>query len=136
MDQKTILRISSALLTGALLIPVFSACKNSELADSAAGTDTAFTDFVTNTSAAYPTTPQVPAVKNLSWSEGEIFPTFPAGSGELDVIMADDVTDEEKITLTCLQGLVNAKETRFALYVDNVEHGQKFTDIKPTRQPP
>ncbi|MGM9637084.1 MAG: discoidin domain-containing protein [Eubacteriales bacterium] len=125
MSSKTVLRIGSAWMAGMLCISALLSCGGSrQPSDSTTlTTDTDTTEAVTTETPSrnYPTTPQTPAVKNLSWEEGQIFPTFPAGSGEIDVILSGNLSDAEMITLTCLEGLVNAVETRFAVYVDNVE---------------
>ena len=115
----------AALLMAAMLVPTLAACQSSTPTETSAtvGTTTALTTGATNKKPSnnYPTTPNTPAVKNLDWPEDQIFPTFPAGSGTIDVIMGKDISEEEKQTFVALQGLVNAKETRMAVYIDNVE---------------
>ena len=115
----------AALLMAAMLVPTLAACQSSTPTETSAtvGTTTALTTGATNKKPSnnYPTTPNTPAVKNLDWPEDQIFPTFPAGSGTIDVIMGKDISEEEKQTFGALQGLVNAKETRMAVYIDNVE---------------
>ncbi|MGM9680348.1 MAG: discoidin domain-containing protein [Eubacteriales bacterium] len=129
MSSKTILRIGSAWMAGMLCISALLSCGGSrQPAESGTLTSdksTGETVTTAKTPYPYPTTPRTPAVKNLRWEEGQIFPTFPAGSGEIDVIMSGKLSDAEMITLTCLEGLVNAVETRFAVYTDNVENWAK-----------
>lgn len=122
MTPNKILRALSALMAGILLLPAFAACNNQPASQSTGASTTAATTFGATTQAPteYPTTPQTPSVKQLSWEKGQIFPTFPAATGKIDGILADGIADEERIAITCLQGLVNAHETRLVLLMDNV----------------
>lgn len=123
MKRNFFPRVISLLLTGAFFLSTLSACKNSKTPDDAQGTDgtTAVSAQTTQTpDTTAPVQAPDPIVNNLSWPEGQIFPTFPAGSGNLDVITDTNLNDSERIAYTCLQGIVNANETRMALYVDNV----------------
>ncbi len=130
-QHKILSRTICALLTGILLMPSLSACKNSDSPADTSGTGTGENTVGTTASSvltekphptlSFPSLPDTLDTRNLSWPQGQIFPTFPAGSGELDVITDSNLTVDEQITFTCLQGLVNANETRLALYIDNVE---------------
>ena len=125
--MKTLLnRGVAAVLLAAMLLPAVAACQSSAPVSTSAS-DTATTTAVTTKAPnngptnKYPSTPNTPAVKNLTWPDDQIFPTFPAGNGKLDVIVGNDITEEERQAFVALQGLVNAKETRMAVYIDNVE---------------
>lgn len=138
MQHRLLPRIVSLLLAGVFLIPALAACKNSKTPDN---TDTQGPDSSTAASTQTTQTPDPtiplqepgPIVNNLSWPKGQIFPTFPAGSGELDVIPDSNLSTDEQITFTCLQGIVNAKETRLALYIDNVEKWANIYGYKAKR---
>ncbi len=127
--KTRLIRSVAAFLTAALLVPTVVACQSSTPTETSGtnGTTTAATKppAPQKEEPKYPSTPNTPAVKNLSWPDGQIFPTFPAGNGELDVIVGGDITNEERQAFVALQGLVNAKETRMAVYIDNVEKWAK-----------
>lgn len=133
MNSSRILRpLISGLLALALMLPMTVSCtKNPSLPDDGR-TDAATTTVAVTKkpSSVVLGTPNTPAVKKLSWADDRVFPTFPKGSGTIDVIRGENVNDEEKIVLTCLEGLVNAHETRFALFVDNVETWSKVYGYK------
>lgn len=120
MQTKFSLRLTAALLTGILLVPLLASCKGGEqTADTTAETTVALP--ATKAPTVYPTTPQTPAALNLSWPAEQLMPTFPASTGQIDMILGNELSEDERITLTCLQGLVNAKETRLAIAIENVE---------------
>lgn len=125
MQKKAFLKLTAALLLLTQLVPSLAACKssspNGETTTAVPTETSAATAAATKAPSAYPTTPQTPAALNLSWDADQLIPTFPSATGELDAIMSNNLTDEEILTITCLQGLVNAKETRLALFIENVE---------------
>lgn len=126
--QEIARRLTCALLTAALLLPSVIACQSSVSTVDTAATEASTTPGVTTKvpdGYPYPTTPQTPSAANLSWEAGQIFPTFPEGAGELDVIVGNNLTNEEMIAYTCLQGQVNARGIRMAVYVDSVEEWAK-----------
>ena len=53
--------------------------------------------------------------KNLTWPEGQIFPTFTAPEGYLIGFPSDILPHKEMIALNCLQGFVNAISTRVVI---------------------
>lgn len=72
--------------------------------------------------------------KNLQWPEGQIFPTFSAPEGELVAFPADILPMREMTALSCLQGFVNAIDTRMVILESDVEkwlndYGFGFTRV-------
>ncbi len=136
--KTSFVRLTAGLLSGLLLLSAIAACNSKVPEDS---TTTATNPAVTTkkppvtTTLTYPTTPNNPTPMNLSWDEEQMFPTFPKGSGTLDVIPGDTLTEAERYAWVCLSGLVNARETRLAVYIDNVERWAKvsgYTAVKAT----
>ncbi|MBQ8287828.1 MAG: discoidin domain-containing protein [Clostridia bacterium] len=126
--SNSIRRMACALLTGVLLLPSVIACQSTALTVDTTTAAASTTPGVTTKAPEaypYPTTPQTPSAAGLSWEAGQIFPTFPEGSGELDVIVGSNLTVEEMNAYACLQGHVNAREIRMAVYVDSVEEWAK-----------
>ena len=122
----------SVLLIIAVFLPVFTACgkdgnKENTTTPTAADSGSNIPEEVIDE---YPNRPEW---SNVYWPMGQIFPTFPSGSGTIDAIPANLVSDDEQVTITCLQGIVNAKETRLALYVDNVEKWARNYGFKAKR---
>lgn len=128
--KTSILRLTSGLLAGLLFLSALAACNSNVQESSATTTSTApavtTRKPATTTTMTYPTTPNIPQPMQLSWDAGQMFPTFPAGTGELDVIMGKDITDGERHAFVCMSGLVNARGTRMAVYIDNVEQWAKL----------
>lgn len=52
---------------------------------------------------------------NLYWPEGQIFPTFTEPEGDLIGFPSDILPHKEMIALACLQGFVNAIDTRMVI---------------------
>ena len=127
--KTSIIRFTAGLLSGLMLLSAFAACNSKgqegESTTTATTTSVATKKPVTTTAMTYPTTPNTPPPMNLSWEEGQMFPTFPAGTGHLDVIEGKSLTEAEMHALVCMSGLVNARGTRMAVYVDNVERWAK-----------
>ena len=72
--------------------------------------------------------------KTMIWEEGQMFPSFSAPKGKLNAITKDMLNEEEIITVSCLQGLINANETRLVILDSDVEtwlkdYGFSFTKI-------
>ena len=122
MKKSLCTRIISAILTGVMLIPMFTACSGNTPATTTTTTDGKITTAVTTTTAA-PTTTEAPVIEatptqnTLIWPDGQIFPTFPEGDGTLEVVMPSILSFEEQIALHCMQGIVNANGIRFATMI-------------------
>lgn len=65
--------------------------------------------------------PYVPVVnidEGLSWPKGQAVPTFANAANKLDTITVQDLSKDEQLTFSALQGRVNRKQPRI-LIVDN-----------------
>ena len=104
--------VLKSILCIVLLASMLISCNNG---NSNVTETTTTTTTTTKPGPSYNTTPQTPAAKNLSWAEDQAFPTFKAPTGKLDAIPTDILSDDERVTVTCLMGLVNAVETRMVV---------------------
>ena len=123
--KKFFKSLTTLLLLGAMLI----SCQSG---NSVENTTTTTTQTTTTTSP-YNTTPQTPTAKNLSWADGQAFPTFKAPTGKLDAFPLDILGDAERVTITSLMGLVNAVETRMVVTDGGVKnwlssYGYKYVE--------
>lgn len=135
--KTSAIRFVSGLLASMLVLSALAAC-NSKVQESSATTTVTTPASTTKkpggtTTITYPTTPNTPEPMSLSWDAQQMFPTFPKGTGELDVIMGKDITDAERIALVSMAGLVNARGTRMAVYIDNVEPWAKLYGYTATK---
>lgn len=70
--------------------------------------------------------------ENLLWPEEKIFPSFTKGENELIAFPADILPEREMTALACLQGFVNAVETRAVILDSDVskwlnDYGYRYT---------
>lgn len=136
--KHPVLRLTAALLAGLLSLSLLLACNNASEDDGTSTSSTTTTKEVirpafTTTTIAYPTTPNTPTPSQLSWDAEQVFPTFPKGTGQLDVIDGGNLTDAERHALVCMSGLVNARGTRMAVYIDKVEQWAKVYGYTATK---
>src|SRR5688572_14080250 len=64
--------------------------------------------------------------EGLSWPKGQAVPTFATASEKLDTISVQDLSKDEQLTFSALQGRVNRKQPRILL-VDNRSQEGSFT---------
>ena len=82
--------------------------------------------------------PKAIPAKTMSWPENQVFPTFKAPTDTLIAIPTDGaVSEDEMVTMSCLEGLVNAVETRMVVLDDDVSswlniYGFKYTTATMT----
>lgn len=65
--------------------------------------------------------PLAVAEKNLDWPEKQIFPSFSEPKDDLVAFPGDVLSHNEMVALSCLQGFVNAIETRVVILDSDVE---------------
>ena len=73
------------------------------------------------------------AEKTMVWPEGQMFPTFSAPDGKLTAFVKDGITDGELMTLSCMEGLVNAVQTRMVILEGGTEGWLGSTKMKYTK---
>ena len=73
------------------------------------------------------------AEKTMVWPEGQMFPTFSAPDGKLTAFVKDGITDGELVTLSCMEGLVNAVKTRMVILEGATESWLGATKMKYTK---
>jgi hypothetical protein len=77
-----------------------------------------------------------PAVENLkegiSWPKGQAIPIFSTPAEELDMVVVQDLSKDEQLTFSALQGLVNKKQPRIYLENARTEEGSDTWPNTPT----
>lgn len=129
--MKRFIKIIAVLLVFASLFPMIVSCKKD--AGTTNTTAGATENLPSVTEPPINEYPDRPEWSNIYWPMGQIFPTFPSGDGTVDAIPGNLLNDDEQVTITCLQGIVNAKEIRLGLYIDNVEKWTRAYDLKAKR---
>lgn len=61
--------------------------------------------------------------KGISWPDGQALPTFSSPAAECDAVSVTHYTEDELLTLTALQGIVNRTKPRILLLDDNPDEG-------------
>ncbi len=123
--KKSIVRsVVAALLLAATLISCQSGGNTTETT----------TTGRTKSETTFNTTPNTPAAKQLAWPDSQIFPTFKAPTDKLDGFPEEMLSDEEKITVTCLEGLVNSVQTRMVVLNNSTktwlsQYGYRYTEV-------
>ena len=117
------IRILPVLLTVCLLLPALAGCMAPAAPD---GTETRTSPEETGTlpetgSESAQEVPDMPDSCRMTWPEDRIFPLFGEPEGELDALSVIGLGEDERITVSCLQGLVNAKAKRLVILDDDVE---------------
>ena len=103
--KKTATRITALLLC---TMTLFSCAGG----NTATTTDSQTTGSQTT---AAPDIPDVPEVKGMKWSDDRIIPKFDPPEGTMDALRSSDMTFEEQIMFSTLQGIVNRSATRILL---------------------
>ncbi|WP_367872828.1 discoidin domain-containing protein [Luteolibacter sp. Populi] len=70
-----------------------------------------------------PYAPVVDRSEGLAWPEGQAIPTFATPAETLDTVMVQDLSQDELITFSALQGRVNRKQPRILLAEGRAEEG-------------
>lgn len=73
-----------------------------------------------------PYTQVVNITEGLSWPKGQAVPTFATAAATLDTIVVQDLSKDEQLTFSALQGRVNRKQPRILL-IDNRSQEGPFT---------
>lgn len=111
--KKTATRITALLLC---TMTLFSCAGG----NTATTTDSQTTGSQTT---AAPDIPDVPEVKGMKWSDDRIIPKFDPPEGTMDALRSSDMTFEEQIMFSTLQGIVNRSATRILLIDEGADEG-------------
>ncbi|MEO5712688.1 MAG: discoidin domain-containing protein [Luteolibacter sp.] len=77
--------------------------------------------------------PQVVNIaEGISWPKGQALPTFATPAAELDTLAVQDLSKDEQITFSSLQGQVNRKQPRILLLDNRAEEGTETWATTPT----
>jgi len=83
-----------------------------------------------NLYAPYP--PVVNIAEGISWPKGQALPTFATPAAELDTLAVQELSKDEQITFSSLQGQVNRKQPRIHLLDNRAEEGRETWANTPT----
>ena len=78
-------------------------------------------DSLKNLHVPYPPVMNIP--EGITWPGGQALPTFATPAATLDTILVQDLSNDELITVSALQGLVNRKQPRIYLLNGRAEEG-------------
>lgn len=70
-----------------------------------------------------PYTPVANIAEGMTWPKGQAVPTFATPAATLDVVMVQDLSPDELITFSALQGRVNRKQPRILIADNRAEEG-------------
>ncbi len=71
-----------------------------------------------------PYQPVADITEGLSWPKGQALPTFATPASKMDMLTVQDLSKDEQITFSSLQGLVNRKQPRILLLDARAEEGK------------
>ena len=133
--RNTLRSVTVFLLLAAMLVPLISCdASGDDPAETTAAAETTEIDPAVSDDVDFTIgEPKAIPAKTMSWPEGQIFPTFKAPTDKLIAIPKDGaVSDDEMVTMSCLEGLVNAVETRMVVLDDDVSAWLNVYDFKYT----
>ena len=86
--------------------------------------DSKYGEFDKNTDNKYTAYAEVKDLdKGISWPDGQVLPTFASPAEECDAVSVTYYSEDELLTLTALQGIVNKTKPRLLLLDDNPDEG-------------
>ncbi len=109
------IRIGAAILASLSVLPLIS-CSGGSGAETTAAVSAQITTEE-------PEEPDEPEVKGMKWSDDRIIPKFDPPTDKMDALRSSELSFDEQVTFSTLQGIVNRTEARILIIDEGADEG-------------